>query len=174
MKNQDCHICNNIKEDGFELCANCIQHTIRVCTCNKKFITEKPHEVIMGNLDYEHSMIVPDQIPNFFLTHIRGNLYHILGCRGCKASVAKKEISIQENFEAALQASIVSCVYQKVEEDDSEPFYEYLSDSLDPEFEAYLAEKGVVVGMPTGIELLPDTDIVNNTSDMEKSFSQIN
>jgi hypothetical protein len=92
-------------------------------------------------------MELPDPIPDFFYTQINGNLYHILGCRGCQHT---EPISVQENFEAALKASILSCVYQKVEENGN-TFYEYLSDSLDPDFEDYIKQKGIKVGEPAEI-----------------------
>jgi hypothetical protein len=57
-----------------------------------------------------------------------------------------KEISVKDNFDAALQASIVSCVYQKVDDK-----YEYLSDALDPAFENYAARQGIVLGEPAKI-----------------------
>ena len=148
-----CLICPNAKEDDYQLCRDCIRKTIRVCTCDKKFgRAGVPNIINMGNADYLCTLIIPAKIPDFFLSPIRGNLYHILACRGCRASIAKKQISVQEDFEAALQASIVSCVYQKID-DDSENHWEYLSDSLDEVFEKYLADNGLTVGEPAGIEV---------------------
>ena len=109
---------------------------------------------------------LPDPIPEFFYTQINGNLYHILGCRGCQHT---EVLSVQENFVAALQASIQSCIYQKVEEDGN-TFYEYLSDSLDPDFENYIQQKGIKVGEPakiitgTGNENPDDNEDHGNTN----------
>lgn len=140
--------CNNKKENDYDLCKNCIQEFIRICTCNKKFITDKPKQYVLGKKNSVISLIdLPDEIPDFFYTQLNGNLYHILGCRGCQHT---EEISVKDNFDAALQASIISCVYQKVAENDNS-YYEYLSDALDPAFENYAARQGIVLGEPAKI-----------------------
>lgn len=159
--------CSNDREDGYDLCVDCIQQFIRICTCNKTFITGKPTHYVLGKKDSVITLVeLPDPIPEFFYTQINGNLYHILGCRGCQHT---EVISVQENFVAALQASIQSCVYQKVEEDGN-TFYEYLSDSLDPDFEDYIQQKGIKVGEPakiitgTGNENPDDNEDHGNTN----------
>lgn len=135
--------CNNDREDGYDLCRNCIQQFVRICTCDKTFITDKPTHYVLGKKDSVITILdLPDPIPEFFYTQLTGNLYHIFGCRGCQHTDV---ISVQDDFTAALQASIQSCVYQKVEENGT-TFYEYLSDSLDPVFEDYIEQKGIKVG----------------------------
>jgi hypothetical protein len=62
-----------------------------------------------------------------------------------------KEISVKDDFNAALQASIVSCVYQKIQNEDGSEVYEYLSDALDPAFENYAARQGITLGEPAKI-----------------------
>jgi len=141
--------CNNKKENEYDLCKNCIQEFIRICTCNKTFIIEQPTQYVLGK---KNSVIVlkdlPSEIPEFFYTQLNGNIYHILGCRGCQHTT---EISVKDNFTAALQASIVSCVYQKIIEDDGSKHYDYLSDALDPAFENYAARQGITLGEPAKI-----------------------
>jgi len=115
-----CYTCDKEREDGYDICRECIQKYLRICTCNKPFITTKPTHYIIGKKDSTIPTIeLPEPIPEFFYTPIKGNLFHIFGCRGCQHT---EEISVQNNFNDALQASIVSCVYQKVEENDSTPF----------------------------------------------------
>ena len=141
--------CSKEREHGYDLCRDCIQQYVRICTCNKTFITEKPKHFVLGKINSVINVIeLPDPIPEFFYTPIKGNLYHIFGCRGCQHT---EEISIQNNFKDALQASILSCVYQKVEEDGGHIFYEYMSDSLDEEFEKYCIDKGINLGDPAEI-----------------------
>ena len=123
----------------YELCKECIVKNVRVCTCNKTFITGKPQMMRILDKTYD----IPDPIPDYFFLKLQENYYHILGCRGCEA---KEEISVQNNFEKALQASIVSCVYQHIDNK-----WTYLSDSLDEVFEKYLESKGIKVGEPTDI-----------------------
>jgi hypothetical protein len=154
--------CNDNREDGYDLCRNCIQQFIRICTCNKTFIKDKPSRYVLGKKNSVITVLdLPDPIPDFFYTKLTGNLYHILGCRGCQHTEA---ISVQDNFTAALQASIESCVYQKVEENEN-VFYEYLSDSLDPTFEDYIEKKGIKVGEVAKISVGGDT----NTEDIGKN-----
>ena len=143
------------KENGYDLCKICIQEFIRICTCNKEFIVGKPKQYALGKKNSVISLFdLPDPIPDFFYTQITGNLYHILGCRGCQHT---EEISIKDNFKEALQASITSCIYQKVEED-NKIFYEYLSDSLNEDFENYCISKGLELGNPAKI-------VIDNTSE---------
>jgi len=142
--------CHSQKENGYELCQFCLQKFIRICTCNKAFITDKPKHYVLGKKnDIVTVLELPDPIPEFFYTLINGNLYHILACRGCQHT---EEISVKDNFNAALQASIESCVFQKVEEND-QTFYEYLSDSVDPAFENYALAQGIKLGEPAKISL---------------------
>ena len=151
--------CTNQKEDGYDLCKNCIQQFVRICTCNKTFITENPVKYVLGKRNGIITILqLPDPIPDFFFTGLKGNLYHIFGCRGCQHT---ETISVQNDFNAALQASILSCVYQRIEEDGN-VFYEYLSDSLDPVFEQYIEQKGIKVGEPAKIVVGEET---NNTED---------
>lgn len=148
--------CDKKKEDGYDMCRNCIQAYVRICTCNKTFITGKPKFYAIGKINSEVTILeLPDPIPDFFYTHIIKNLYHILGCRGCQ----HKEISIKDNFKDALQASIESCIYQKIEED-GKIFYEYLSDNLNEEFENYCISMGIPLGEPAQI-------VLDNTSKTE-------
>ena len=146
-----CANCENNNEDNYNFCKNCITKLIRVCTCNKKFIEEKPSVINIGNKD---TLQMPDPMPEFFLTQLKGNIYHILGCRGCQHK--NVEISIHNNFDQALKASIFSCIYQKYEEhigEITEVKYEYLSDSLDPVFDDYLTKNNIRVGEPAEIKL---------------------
>jgi hypothetical protein len=141
--------CDNRKENEYDLCKYCIREFIRICTCNKKFITDKPKQYVLGKKNSVVTLVdLPKEIPEFFYTQLNGNLYHILGCRGCQSAISGKEISVKDNFDAALQASIVSCVYQKVENN-----YEYLSDALDPEFENYATRQGIILGEPAKIAI---------------------
>jgi hypothetical protein len=147
--------CNKEKENNYDLCRDCIQRYVRICTCNKAFIKEKPTSYVLGKKNSNVILLeLPNPIPDFFYTHIKGNLYHIFACRGCQHTI---EISVKDNFDDALQASIISCVYQKVEENDT-TFYEYLSDSLDPVFEEYLDRNGIKVGEPAKIESRKECD----------------
>ena len=140
--------CNSKKEDEYELCKVCIQQFIRICTCNKTFIVDKPKQYVFGKKNSIVTLFdLPNPIPEFFYTQITGNLYHILGCRGCQHT---EQISVKDNFKAALQASIESCVFQKVEEN-NQTFYEYLSDSVDPVFEEYAERQGIKLGEPAKI-----------------------
>jgi hypothetical protein len=155
--------CVNQKENGYELCQSCIQQFIRICTCNKAFITDKPKHYVLGKKNSVVTVFeLPDPIPEFFYTQINGNLYHILGCRGCQCT---EEISVKDNLKTALQASIESCVFQKVEEND-QTFYEYLSDSLDPAFENYALSQGINLGEPAKISL-GDTSETGNGPTIE-------
>lgn len=138
--------CSNKKEEGYDLCRDCIKKYLRICTCNKKFITEQPKHYVLGK---KNSAIIlydlPNDIPEFFYSHLEGNIYHIPGCRGCQHT---EEISVKDNFNAALRASIVLCVYQK-----DNDVYEYLSDALDPDFEKYAISQGITLGEPAEIAI---------------------
>jgi hypothetical protein len=151
--------CKNKKEIGYDLCKYCVQEFIRICTCNKKFITDKPTQYVLGK---RNSVItttdLPSEIPEFFYTQLNDNLYHILGCRGCQYTASGKEISVKDNFIAALQASIVSCVYQKIKNEDGSVVYEYMSDALDPVFENYVVAQGMILGEPTKITTKNNTE----------------
>jgi len=125
---------------------------ITVCTCNKAFITEKPTMYALGKRDSVITLIpLPEQIPDFFFTKISADLSHILGCRGCQHT---EEISVKDNLAIAVQASIESCIYQKNIDNDN---YEYISDSLDQNFENYLNSQGIKVGDHVDI-ILENTD----------------
>lgn len=157
-----CNKCTERKENGFELCRNCIREYIRICTCNKTFIIDKPSHYVYGKKNSVISIFsLPQPIPDFFYTHINGNLYHILGCRGCQHT---EEISVNDNFKEALQASIVSCIYQYEESNESEESkeskhrYVYLSDSIDPDFEDYATKHGIQLGEPAKISMGKDDD----------------
>ncbi len=145
LESSKCHTCEYQSETGYDFCNKCIKKYIRICTCNKKFIKEKPTQYIVGNI--EHVYTLPQEIPDFFYTKLKGNIYHIFACRGCQC---KGEISVRDNFDEAVQASILSCVYQKVEENDKS-FYEYMSDSIDPEFEKYVESFGIKLGEPANV-----------------------
>lgn len=140
--------CQNNRESSYEFCKNCIREYIRICTCNKEFIKDKPSKFTFGKKNSVVEIIeLPTPIPDYFYTHIQGNLYHILGCRGCQHI---EPISIKNNFKDALQSSITSCIYQKNEED-ANIYYEYLSDSIDPVFEEYAIKHGINLGEPAQI-----------------------
>jgi len=141
-----CCNCDEAIEDGYIFCKKCITRLVKICTCDKKFIVDHPKIVNIGNDKYRTVSDMPENPPDFFFTPLTDNIYHILGCRGCKCR--EMELSIQNNFEKAVQASIVSCVYQKVNDK-----YEYLSDSLDEVFEDYLEKNGVKIGEPCEIKL---------------------
>ncbi len=140
--------CGGQKENGYELCQMCIQQFVKICTCNKTFITDKPKYYVLGKKNSVATVLeLPNPIPEFFYTQINESLYHILGCRGCQYT---EQISIKDNLTAALQASIESCVFQKVEEN-NQVFYEYLSDALDSVFENYAFRQGIKLGEPMKI-----------------------
>lgn len=148
--------CTNTKEDGFDLCKFCIKEFVRICTCNKSFIIDKPTKYILGKKNSViHIIDLPEEIPEFFYTQINGNIYHILGCRGCQH--ISGEISVKDNFKAALQASIISCVYQKYTQEDGKIAYEYLSDIIDPDFEEYAIKQNISLGEP--VKILPAENI---------------
>lgn len=153
--------CSNKQADNGEnlMCEECINKCIRICTCNKKFISDKPTHYILRGVYYDDYTVTPDgilydndgspkrrelpcPIPSYYYTNVAGNFYKILGCRGCQRI---SEISIQNDFDKALQASIEACIFQKYEED-GEIKYEYLSDALDQFFEEYLHKNGISVG----------------------------
>jgi hypothetical protein len=138
--------CNKERENDYDLCRDCIQKYISICTCNKLFITGVPKHFILGNYN-KFVLELPNPIPEFFYTQLHGNLYCILGCRGCQRT---EQISIQNNFNEALQASIISCIFQKYEEN-GQIYYEYLSDSLDTIFEDYCLKNDINIGEPAKI-----------------------
>jgi hypothetical protein len=136
--------CSDLKECGYNLCKKCINTYITICTCNKEFIKGIPEYYALGKIDSVITLLkLPDPIPDFFYTPITGDtnppLYQIFGCRGCQH---KEEISVHNNFAAAIQASIVSCIFEKNDNND----YKYLSDSLDPVFDDYLQRVGIKIG----------------------------
>lgn len=115
---------------------------MKVCTCEKEFIKEEPTVLITDGGDNEY---LPKPITEKYLTKIQGNIWHILGCRGCRFPKER----IEKEFDVALKSSIISCIYQQ-NEDGS---FEYMSDSLDPIFEKYCSSNGINIGEPTGINL---------------------
>ena len=115
----------------------------RVCTCEKRFMEEEP-VVFRKSVDEEYEKL-PSPVTEEILTQLRGNIWHILGCRGC--CFTKEQI--EKNFETALRSSIVSCVYQK----NDNGVFEYLSDSIDPHFENYCIQQGIKIGEPAGIKM---------------------
>lgn len=140
----NCNKCKkNVKYDEeypYVLCKDCVNSCIKVCTCKKKFITGIPEIIKIENEYYK----IPEELPEYFFKQLAGKFYGIEGCKGCKY---KQPISIQNDFEIALQSNIYSCVYQKIKDSDHEDFfYEYVSDALNPVFDDYLKEKGVKVG----------------------------
>lgn len=101
-----CLVCDNDNIDDYDYCSSCIQKLVRVCTCDKKFITEVPKILILRVGEVTKQIDIPTldsinfpryttKLPDYFFTKIKGRLYHILGCRGCKF---KEEISVQNNF----------------------------------------------------------------------------
>jgi len=160
--------CRNKKEDGYTLCKNCVQQFVNICTCDKTFITGPPTHYVLGKTNGLIKRVdLPNPIPEFFYTQLTGNLYHILGCRGCQHTT---EISIKDNFNDALQASILSCVFQKVEENDT-IFYEYLSDTLDPTFENYLEKNGIKIGNVAKIVVGQESETSENSENSENTSS---
>lgn len=144
MTHKKCKCNKNIAEYNekypYKLCKECINDCVKICTCNKKFITGVPKIIKIENDYYE----IPEELPDYLFKQLTGKFYGIEGCKGCKY---KLPISIQNDFERALQANIYSCVYQKIKDCDNEDFfYEYVSDALNPVFDDYLREKGVIVG----------------------------
>lgn len=128
------------KNYPYKLCKECVNNCIKVCTCNKKFITGVPTIIKIEN-DYYN---IPKELPDYFFKQLSGKFYGIEGCKGCKH---KLPISIQNDFEHALQSNIYSCVYQKIKDHNQENFFfEYVSDALNPIFDDYLKEKGITVG----------------------------
>lgn len=120
-------------------------NNLRICVCNKKFTEEYPKIVV--NLDTKKNYFLTpdlknlhDDIKNIDILKIQDNLYHIPACEGCNFS----DEEIKEDFDKLLKSSILSCVFQKLDNDE----YCYLSDSLHPKFEETLFNKGIVVGEP--------------------------
>lgn len=145
--NQCVNQCGSEQVVGYELCSKCFGKSVRICTCDKTFIVDKPCTYTFGKKNgIVNLYTLPDPIPEFFYTHIHGNLYHILGCRGCKYN---EQISVKDNLKTAIQTSIESCIFQKVE-----GIYEYLSDSLDSNFENYALSVGIFLGTPAKIEMV--------------------
>jgi hypothetical protein len=140
-----CRKCNkditNYEENyPYKLCKVCVNNCVKVCTCEKKFITGIPKIIKIENDYYELS----DKLPEYLFKQLAGKFYGIEGCKGCKY---KSPISIQNDFEHALQSNIYSCVYQKIKDNHHEDFfYEYVSDALNPIFDDYLKENGIKVG----------------------------
>ncbi len=113
---------------------------MKVCTCNKVFISGIPATVSIGDDFYE----MPNPVPEYFFKRISGNIYGIQGCRGCKYT----EDEVLADTDKAIRMSISSCVYQKIGDD-----YEYMSDALDPKFEEKLISMGISLGEPANIEV---------------------
>ncbi len=144
--------CLKDSEPGYDLCKECINTNVSICTCNKEFLA-KPTSYIFANANSNLNVFnLPDPIPNFFYKQIGDHLFHILGCRGCRYTKESKSISVLENFPAALQASITSCVYQKYTTN-NEVIYQYLSDSIHPDFEDYCEKQNITLGVATNIVL---------------------
>lgn len=131
---------NYIEDYNYKMCKECVRNNIKVCTCNKTFITGIPDTIKIED-DYYN---IPEELPEYFFKQIFGKMYGIEGCKGCKHTGL---ISIKNNFETALRASIYSCVYQKIKDNHHEDFfYEYVSDALNPVFDDYLKKNGIKVG----------------------------
>lgn len=121
---------------------NCQCKNVRVCTCDKKFIQEIP--TVAYNIVTKEYFDIPNPMPSCYLKHVSGNLYNILGCHGCKYT----QTEIEQNFKIALSASITSCIYQVTSDK-----IEYMSDSLDPQFEKYATDNGYSLGTPEVINV---------------------
>lgn len=138
--------CTNKVYGNYDMCEKCIKEFVRICTCNKAFMEKPVICVVKKDIGIVTSEL-PEQIPEFFFEKIAEKVYGILCCRGCQ----HKEISISEEFDKALRASIVWCVYQRIEENEG-VIYEYMSDALDPVFEDYAIKCGKLVGTPQEIQ----------------------
>ena len=92
---------------------------VRICTCNKPFMTS-PTTFKIHN---EYKDIDFQSVPKEYLICLKGDLFHILGCRGCLYT--DEIISVQNDFEKALRASIVSCVFQRVKENDDRNYADF-------------------------------------------------
>lgn len=132
--------CEELAEGNYKYCKNCVGLIVKVCTCNKVFITGIPETVSIKDDFYT----IPSPIPDYFFKQIKGNIYGIQGCRGCKY----KDDEVLEDVDKAIRKSISSCVYQKIGEE-----YEYMSDALDPIVEEKLLEMGINLGQPANIEV---------------------
>lgn len=136
-----CVNCVCVKVDGYDYCESCIKTNSKICTCNKIF-TESP--TVLKIYDKEYEITDNFVIPRACFIQLRGNIYHILGCRGCKLT----DDEIKNSKEKSIQANIFSCVYQYYDSD-----YHYMSDSLDPVFEEQLIKNKIYIGEPLGIKL---------------------
>jgi hypothetical protein len=149
---------------GNDYCKECLGKYSKVCTCNKKFITEEPVILVFSPPPKEGTDLInyyvniPKDIPEFLLTEIQGGekgtgtiggVWHIFGCRGCTLD----KQTVETDFDAAVHASIVSCVYHYDKDSDlGIKVFKYLSDSLDPHFEKYLEEQGITLGEPQTVK----------------------
>jgi len=136
--------------DDFLFCKECLSSVVKICCCSKEFM-DKPNPlvfVVPKKDGYEYKEYLETEIPTYFFEKLNDHLYHIMACRGCKLGT----ISVQDNFKEALVASIYSCVFQQLTKNEITN-YEYLSDSLDPEFEEYLLKNGISVGESLDIKL---------------------
>lgn len=146
----NCLKCSKEREHDEILCDTCFRDYVRVCTCNKLFIVEKPTKYLMGKIDDKITLReLPDPIPEYYYTCLSGNFYTINACRGCSYD---SEVSIKDNLTEATSISITACVYQKFINDSGETEYEYISDMLDPVFEKYALEHGIELGIPAEIK----------------------
>lgn len=132
--------CEENVEEPYKYCKKCVELRVKICTCNKIFISGIPDTILITN-DY---YALPNPIPDYFFKQIKGNIHGIQGCRGCKYT----EADILADTDKAIRMSISSCVYQKID-----GVYEYMSDALDPKFEEKLISMGVTLGNPANIEI---------------------
>ncbi len=132
--------CKELVEEPYKYCKKCIGVKVKICTCNKVFISGVPDTMSLSDEYYK----LPNPIPDYFFKQIKGNIHGIQGCRGCKYT----EDEILTDTDKAIRMSISSCVYQKID-----GIYEYMSDALDPKFEEKLNAMGISLGQPATIEI---------------------
>jgi hypothetical protein len=138
--------CKSTIESPYKYCKDCIKLRLRICTCEKEFITGIPCTILI-NKDYYP---FPDNPPNYFFTNIKGNIWGIKGCRGCKY----KEDEILADINKSVKMSISSCIYQKIFNEEKQlNEFEYMSDALDPNFEKHVLSLGIKLGEPANIEV---------------------
>jgi hypothetical protein len=132
--------CEENTDGQYLHCKKCIERKIKICTCNKVFVSGIPEIFVIGDEYYK----LPDPIPPYFFKQIKGNIYGIQGCRGCKYT----NDEVLADTDKAIRMSISSCVYQKID-----GIYEYMSDAIDPVCEEKLASIGISLGNPAVIEV---------------------
>ncbi len=121
----------------YDLCKKCIKTNIKICVCNKRF-TESPKVIKIEDNYYN----IPEELPYYFFTLIKDNYYGIKSCGAC--SIESFDLTTGDplkNLDKILSITIPSCVFSL----DTNKFT-YVSDTICPELENLLNERGIKVG----------------------------